>query len=148
MWQLSNLMPEALPPDIVLNPYDLGWVAEVPKSRGSFLSHEILLRIHTRSEYAVGEAPQPDASELELTERILRQLPALMADCETQFQTYAEKSAPEAVAHISNPHIWIDRESVDDGFKWTFIVERNDAPSVRYHIDFEDMMCFGIWAES
>jgi hypothetical protein len=139
-------MPEELPADIVLKPDSYGWTAEIPAKRGCFLSHSILLELHTRSVPEDMVPPEPDDLEITLARKVLEGLETVLDDSASQFQTYTAAMDREAANHIRHPHIWICREFIEAGSRWAFVIERDDAPDFGYHIEFDGIHCLGISA--
>jgi hypothetical protein len=139
-------MPETLPADIVLKPDRYGWTAEIPAERGSFLSHSILLELHTRSVPEDLVPPEPDDLEITLACKVLEGLETVLEDSASQFLTYTAPLDRDAANHIRHPHIWISRESIETGSRWAFVIERDDAPDFGYQVEFDGIRCLGIWA--
>ena len=139
-------MSACLLSDLRLLPDEYGWVATVPAAFGTFQDVPIHISIHTRSNPNDAPPPCPSDTELSLASKVLGALDSVLHESIMRFSKYSDTHDPDAQHHVSNPHIWIDREFIEMGTRWAFVVERDDAPDFGYHVEFDGVTCLGIWA--
>jgi hypothetical protein len=135
-----------LPGDVILEPHRYGWSADLGSMSASFCGHPISLRIDTSDQPPTDTPPAPSRAELNLATTILRNLPSLLATCETAFAEEGRKYDATAQQHVLDPHIWISREFIEDGSRWSLSVSRDDAPDFGYRLEFDGLKYLGISA--
>ena len=139
-------MPANLPDDINLHESKCGWTAAVPVSRGAFFGQAVRLDIQTRSFPQESQPPVPSEPEVALASAVLEDIGRILREAEAQFTSYNAKTAPNAIFHVRDPHIWISREYIAPGTLWSFVVGLQEAPDFGYHIEFDGAACIDIWA--
>jgi hypothetical protein len=73
-------------------------------------------------------------------------LPSVLHDAQAEFTSYNAQLDPAAASHVRHPHIWISREWIENGSRWAFVIERDDAPDFGYHVEFDGYRCLGMSA--
>jgi len=122
-------------PEFILTPNDYGWSAQLPGAPRLF-GQEVFLEIHTRlipSEPKV--LPPVSRSQASLVRSLIPALPSILQLVERELMAYNQKHAPDFLAVIRHPHIWLNSEC-DDGGSWTFVVGRTDNPDFGYDLEF------------
>ncbi len=128
-----------------LQPDKYGWAASLPTSAGLFLGQQIRINFETRPVPRKSAPPKPIAEEVSLATAILSKLPQLLKIAETKFVKYERDSKVRAT--IRNPHIWINREALEDEpSNWAFVIGVMDNDDFGYHIEFEKFKCVDVWA--
>lgn len=135
-----------LPGDVTLEPYRYGWSADLGSMSASFCGHPVSLRIDTSTLPFTDIPPAPSRAELALATTILQNLPGLLATCETAFAAEGRKCDATAKQHVLDPHVWISREFIEDGSRWSLSVSRDDAPDFAYALEFDGLKYLGISA--
>lgn len=135
-----------LPGNVILEPYEYGWSADLSSLSASFLGHPLSLRIETSDQPPIGTPPAPNRAELALAATILQNLQDLLSTCETAFAEECRRFDASAQRHVRDPHIWINREFIDDGSHWSLSISRDDAPDFAYALEFDGLKYLGISA--
>ena len=76
-------------------------------------------------------------------------LPQILDEARKQFIKYTAKKDPEAGEQVREPHIWINRDELEEEEnpeRWTFVIGREDSPDFGYHIEFDGLTCLEIWS--
>ena len=135
-----------LPGNIILEPYRYGWSADLSNIQASFCGLPVLMRIDTADQPLTDTPPPPGRAELALAKTILQHLPSLLATCELAFAEECLKHDSTARQHVADPHIWISREWIEEGSRWSLSISRDDAPDFGYEIEFDGLKYLGISA--
>lgn len=127
-----------------------GWEAVLPIESGAFLSHAVRLQVQTQPVPGKNGEPPPRLSETEaaLVRTVLGALAEILAAAEREFIAYNAEYDPDAGAHVHDPHIWIDRDAIeDDGpTRWCFVVGRSDNEDYGYHLEFDGTKFLECWS--
>ncbi|QDT14030.1 hypothetical protein [Alienimonas californiensis] len=148
-----------------LEPDDVhGWQAPIPREIAAFRDVPLRLSIGTsnaENRAAEAVAPAPNGEELALARRVLRDLTTVLGQVQVEFakeeaqeRAAIEKSPkPIEVPPIEDPHLWIEREFVQEAVaegrlpeRWTFVIGRAGWPDFGYHLEFEGTTFDELWA--
>jgi hypothetical protein len=131
---------------LALRPDGNGWTTTLASDTAQLYGKEVQLRIDTRLVRDDPETlPPVSPTQGNLVRRVLPALSNLLTRVESALEAYHKDFEPEFRDYLRNPHVWLDCE-VDDGFSWTFVVERTDNPDFGYHAEFRGTQFVELWA--
>jgi len=124
-----------------------GWRMTLPRECRNFFGVQLAVDFQTRLVPERPPPPEVNEGEKELARTVLLRLRDVLRLAEQRFESY-NSTNPDAIGHVLNPHIWINRESIeeDGSSRWALVIGAKGAPDFGWHVEFDGTECQDIWA--
>lgn len=128
-----------------LRPSRYGYQSD-PLPKPLFHGAQVTFAIQTES-MPVDSPSTPNASMMALARLILSNWETVLEQASREFTSYHEEEAPDATLAVDSPHIWIDKDMLEEenDQRWTFVIGHPDAPDYGTHIEFEGLRILEVW---
>ena len=131
-----------------LQPFEYGWQGYLPAQSGSFFGRSIGIEFETRTLSNKDPPPEINATETALAQLILSDLETVLRRAEERISEHLDGEGSGLLDDLQLPHIWMSREVLEEegSTRWSFIVGRQDAPEMGFHLEFVGADCKDVWA--
>ena len=109
----------------------------------------VSIEIETRSVPSDAPIPNLNDQEFALVALIIENIEHCINESVAKLQgDESHQRLDEANAQITNPHVWISREMMqEEGMqRWTMVVGVDVNPDFGWHVEFDGLECLEIWA--